>query len=191
MNAIDLGVLLVVLVLALRGHRRGFLREVFTFAGWLGGAAGAFWLMVDLAPLAAEALHVPAAVGGAIAFTGVFLGIFLACSLAGWLISKIVRATFFAPLDRFAGLSLGAAEAITLSALLLFVLHASPLFPAVASRIESSRIGKPLAVRAEAFITALRKTGAAESPAAEKSAEEPPARPQRAQPRPPTADRSP
>ncbi len=157
-NVIDLGVLFVILVLALRGYRRGLLREVFTFAGWLGGMAGAYRMMADLAPIAAKAFHLPVVVGSAIAFVGVFLGVFLTCSIAGWLISKIVRATLFAPLDRLGGLSLGAAEAVTLSALVLFGLHASPLFPTLAPRIESSWIGQPLAVRAKALVTALRQT---------------------------------
>lgn len=171
MNLVDVVVVLVVLVLGLRGFRRGFLREVFTFAGWLGGFLGAFYLMIALAPPIARSFGLPIEFGGLIAFVGVFLLVSVVCWFTGWALSKLIGATPLAPLDRFAGLTLGLAQGLVLSALLCFVLYGSPLFPSAHEPIEQSLVGQTLVTQADAVLHALRQSSTAEP--AEETPDEP------------------
>jgi membrane protein required for colicin V production len=170
-SVVDIVVVLLVMVLGLRGLRRGFLREVFSFAGWLGGAIAAVWFMFDLAPLLAESFRIPAAVAGLIAFVGVFVLVSTAFWLLGWLLSGLVRVTvILRPLDKLAGLVLGGAEGIALAAILAFVFGQSPLFPGLHERIEASPVSGPLAERAGALFRELRDDAALKDERAEAEA---------------------
>lgn len=157
MNVVDLVVVLLMVVLALRGYRRGFVRELFSFAGWLGGGVAGVFFVYPLTPIIAESLKIPAASAGLAAFLGVFFLVSTLFWLAGWLLSAIIKATVvLRPFDRAAGLVLGAVEGVAFAAILAGVFGASPLFPDVRSRIESSFLGSRLAEQAGAFFTAVR-----------------------------------
>lgn len=170
MSVVDIVVALLVLVLGLRGLRRGFLREAFSFAGWLGGATAAVWFLFDLAPLIAETFRLPAAVGGLIAFVGVFLLVSTLFWLAGWLLAGFVRITVvLRPVDKAAGLVLGAAEGLAFAAILAFVFRESPLFPATRERIEKSPLTGTLADEAGTLFRALRDEAALKGAGDEKN----------------------
>ena len=187
MNLVDLVVVLLVLVLALRGLRRGLVREVFTFAGWVAGAVAAVWLVFDLAPLLAESFRIPAAVGGLIAFVGVFFGVSLGFWLIGWLVGAFIRVTVvLRPLDRGAGLLLGAAEGLFLAGIVTAVFRQSPLFPTAREHIETSALGSALADQTATIFAAIRAEATAKDPATGNEVPESTAKPRR-KPRPPGA----
>lgn len=155
MNVVDAVVLAMALFLGLRGLRRGLIRAVFGFAGWLGGFAAAFYLVGDLAPIAAERYELRPEVAALIVFLVTFAVVFVAASLVGWLLSRLARAILLGPLDRLGGLVLGACEGLVLSAFVLFALSESPFVPWAHRPIEESMIGRDLALHAKAFFNAI------------------------------------
>jgi membrane protein required for colicin V production len=168
---VDLIVALIVLVLGLRGLVRGFLREAFSFAGWLGGCLAAVWLLDDVTPIVVDRLHLPAPIGGLVAFVGVFLVVAMAIWIAGWLLAMIVRITvILRPVDRLAGLALGIAEGLVLAGVLVLGFRESPLFPVVRRELEASALSEPLAERTAALFRAVRDEtkSAGETPAGER-----------------------
>ena len=155
MNQLD--VLLLVLVLAFRGLRRGFVRELFTFAGWLGGALAAVYFLYDLTPIIAERFRIPAAFAGLAAFLAVFLAVSTVLWLVGFLISTLIKVTvLLRPIDKLAGVALGAVEGLTLAGIVLFVFGASPLFPTAREMVESSALGPPVVEATSTLFSSVR-----------------------------------
>jgi membrane protein required for colicin V production len=165
MNAIDVGVVVVVLLLALRGFHRGFVRSVFGFAGWLGGFIAGMLLMHPLAPAMAEHFGIPLIAGTAFAFLAVFFSAVLVCAIVGWFLSRIVQATFLDPLDRAAGLALGVVEGVAVCGVLLFIVQTRRMPPEWTSRMSSARIAPELASRAGEVVNEVWRRAPAASQA--------------------------
>lgn len=120
----DIVAAVVILALALRCVLRGFIREVFSLAGIIGGiilarlyftyAAGLFTPWVENRTLA-----------NSLGFASICLSVILISAIASWLISRIIRRTFFGVLDRLGGLVVGALQGVLLAGLFVWVVVAA------------------------------------------------------------------
>ncbi len=111
MNPVDIAAIAILVISALFGLARGFVREVLGLAAWIGAAIGAVALFPLLDPpfrrLAASLSLEPLA-GDAVAAAAGFLVLLFVFSAIANLLARFVQATPFGGLDRILGLVFGA-----------------------------------------------------------------------------------
>jgi len=118
-NRIDVVLAIFLALFALRGFGRGFSRELFALIGLVGGLAAA----VTTYAQAAEMLppDVPEIGRPALAFVGVFLGVYVAAKLAGLLVNRVLGIVLLSTLDRCVGALFGAVKGVALVTIALLV----------------------------------------------------------------------
>ena len=154
MNALDVVVIGAAAVLSIRGLFRGFIREAFAVIAWIGGLALAFLYAGELAPTVAEMIGVDRPFDRAIAGVAIFLGIYVALQLVGWILHRIAHAIFLGPVDRLAGLLLGATKGLVLCGLAMW-LAVLRLGPSVRQRIEAAPLAATVLRSAEDVVAEL------------------------------------
>ena len=138
MNALDFAVLGLVLLLAVRGYFRGFFRELFGLAAWVGAGLAAYLLGPGYGPFVSQRFQLPIAIGEALAAIGLFVAVYLTCQVAGWILSRIARLLFLGPVDHAGGLVVGAAKAVAIAALFCMVVTSRRGLPDFAERVRES-----------------------------------------------------
>ncbi|MGH7803759.1 MAG: CvpA family protein, partial [Candidatus Binatia bacterium] len=138
-SGLDIVVLAIVAVLGLRGLFRGFIREAFAVVAWVGGILLSFLFAKELAPVVADAIGVSAPFDRAIAGVAIFLGVYVVVEIVARILRRIAHAIFLGPVDRVAGLLLGAAKAALLCGL-AFWLAVQRFGPETRARIEASPV---------------------------------------------------
>jgi uncharacterized membrane protein required for colicin V production len=137
-NLLDFAVLALILLLGARGFFRGFFREFFGVVGWLGAGLAGYLFAPEYGPRVGEYLRLPIAIAQVIAFCGIFLAVYVASRLTGWLLARLARALFLSPLDRVAGLVFGAAKALVIAALFCMVVTSRRGMPTLAEQVNES-----------------------------------------------------
>jgi len=102
----DLVMFVIAVVFAFMGMKRGLIREVFRFAGVLGGFLIAFMYCRDMEGLL-RGFSSNRQVVSVVAFLTVFLSTFAVVMLVGLLLRKITEAVTLGWLDRLLGMILG------------------------------------------------------------------------------------
>lgn len=127
MSWLDYAVLGVFIVSLALGMWRGLVREVVSILGWIIAFLAANLFAGPLGPSMPEAIPSPE-LRVAAAFVAVFVGSLIVTSLAGLLLSKIVKGVGLGGLDRFLGAVFGVARGllIVLAAALLAGLTSAP-----------------------------------------------------------------
>jgi membrane protein required for colicin V production len=141
-NQVDALLLVLLVPFALRGYWRGFCRESFGLAGFVGGVMVA----ITEGPWLSDRLIARGLVQGEtallVAWATLFVATFIVAALAGRLTERLARALFLGGVNRVAGLVFGCAKgAAILAFALLVVEHAAP---AARASIDASRVGRPL-----------------------------------------------
>ena len=161
MTVVDAGLLLLLVLFALRGFWRGFLRETLGLAGlvlaavlvmrWSEPAASMLAARAALSPLMARVLSA----------VGIALTVFLAVRILGALVVRLTSLIFLRPIDRVAGVGLGLAEGVALLGLgLAAVLRVAPTSD-VSHWITASRLAPSLLHVADRIVEAARPIAAA------------------------------
>lgn len=134
---VDIGVVAVLLISAGVSFFRGFIREVLTILGVLGGAFAALTFGSSIVPLTSEWLGIekgkdpgklfdviPMEMAAQIAaYGGIFLLVFIILQLASFLISNAVQAMGLGPVDRTLGIFFGIARGFLLLGILYLPFH--------------------------------------------------------------------
>lgn len=130
-NAFDIGMLIVTLYFSVKGIIRGFVREIMSMVGFIGGAwlalkyseAGGLYirrLFTGFAPSFANTL----------AMALIFIIVTLLCALIGQVIRKILKSADLSFFDRFFGLLAGLIKSLAIAFLLVNVLaYVQTMFP--------------------------------------------------------------
>lgn len=144
-NPVDLLLLGLFAVCAVRGYFRGVFREVMGLAGFVLGAVAAVLFsaataaelrrFVELGPVAAEVITA----------VTIFIGVNMLTHLAAALLDRLARATFLTGVARVAGAFVGLGKGAVLVGFLLFLVRALAPMPHVVDAIDHSRLGAPLA----------------------------------------------
>jgi membrane protein required for colicin V production len=151
-NQVDLVLLALLAVCAIRGYWRGVFRESMGLVGLgLGlAAAAAFWqpaaaLLHRIVPLRPLAEQVVAA--GLL-----FAGVNLLAHLLAMALDGVARVLFLGGVTRLAGAVVGVGKGAALLAVVLFLLRSYAPVPAVTEAIGASSLGEPLAQVAESVL---------------------------------------
>jgi membrane protein required for colicin V production len=126
LNPFDWVLIAIAVFFALKGIIKGAVREVFSLAAMLSACFAAFWYYPLVLPYIQP--HI-AAKGGqlAIACLSIFLAVWIAVNLAGFLIEKFLKLIWLGFFDHAAGLAVGAAKAYLLACVLVIGLLVVPL----------------------------------------------------------------
>jgi len=118
----DIVALVIILLLAIRCLIRGFVKEILSLAGIIGGvilgrlyadqAAEFFMPWVDKESVALVA-----------GFAAICIGCVIVASLASWLISRVIRKSFLGWIDRLAGFIVGALQGLLITGVFVLVIY--------------------------------------------------------------------
>lgn len=165
MNGVDLGLLGLLLICALRGYWRGFFRESFGLVGLIGGLWAALRLTRMGQAVVLQQLALPETAAAAIAFVVIFTTIHTVLNVIGLLLSRSVVNRMGRAVNGVGGAVLGTAKGTGVLAVVLLFLHLFPFMPTLDSQIMTSTIGRPLVGVASTFIRSGARTAALEGTA--------------------------
>jgi membrane protein required for colicin V production len=111
MNAVDYGVIVLMLLSIGAGVVRGAIREVMNIAGWVLAYGLAHAFAADVAPLFADWVGEPAG-RTLLAWASIFLAVVVVVSLVASLLSEVVRKLGMSGLDRGVGALIGLARGV-------------------------------------------------------------------------------
>jgi membrane protein required for colicin V production len=156
MTALDAVLLLLLILFALRGFWRGFLREALGLVGLvLAGVLVVGWSDV-LAGLLATDVGFSPLTARLVAAVGLALAVFLVVRVLGALIARLTAALFLRPIDRVAGVGLGVAEGVALLGLALAsAIRFAPTSP-FSHTIGASQVAQPLLQVADRIVEKAR-----------------------------------
>jgi membrane protein required for colicin V production len=149
MTAFDYAVLVVVVLSALLGLWRGVVREVFALGAWIVAIICMFLFGQTVAsalPIEGQAAWLKSLAG----YATVFVVVFVALSIAGFLFTKIIRAIGLSFIDRALGMMFGAVRGALIAVLVVLAAGATGL--PKADWWKDSASAKPL----ETFAAILR-----------------------------------
>ena len=109
---LDLALLALVLLFALWGALRGFLRQVFGVAGFVGGIILARLLAEPFGEAFAKDLGLPVPVATAAMAIAIFLACEIVAKLAGGFLHRRMTGGFTSAVERGGGFALGAAKGL-------------------------------------------------------------------------------
>jgi membrane protein required for colicin V production len=124
---VDAGVAVIALLSGALAYSRGFTREMFALAGWVGAAAAAYYIAPMLEPLIREAplvgsyLAASCVISMVAAFTIVVAAALLILSMFTPLVSGLVLESMLAPIDRLLGFVFGLFRGLVLIAVVFLI----------------------------------------------------------------------
>ena len=153
MNPVDIAALVILTLSALFGLSRGFTREAFGLAAWVGALFGAIHLFGLIDPTMRGVIQ-NTQIADAASYGLGFIVLLIVCSVLADLIGRAVRTTPFGGVDRALGLAFGVLRgaAIVIVAYVLAGLAAPPPdWPTVVRQARAT----PLAYEGAAWAASL------------------------------------
>jgi uncharacterized membrane protein required for colicin V production len=167
MNRIDVALVVLLLLCAVRGFWRGVFRESFGFLGLIAGLAAALRFAEVASTALSEAIPgwgaLPEAARLGIAFVATFIVVQTFFTLFGYLLDRTLGSLAMRRISHAAGALFAIAKGGAVLAFVLLFLHLFPVVPGLDEPIMESRLGRPLVSAASSVIRA----GLREAPAAE------------------------
>jgi membrane protein required for colicin V production len=152
-NGIDLIILIVLVLFALRGFFRGFFREIFSVAGLIAGFMLAVTYERSASAFISTYWHMPPLVLKGVAFIAIFFSVYFLLSLFGWLLHRSERALFLQTLNRAGGIAVGLSKGMAVAALTVFLLSSSSWLPqATREKLIGAYSSSPLSRLGEGLI---------------------------------------
>lgn len=149
-NWIDWITLAIVLISILRGTRYGVLAGIIDLLAMVGGFLAASILYARAVPPLHHTLYLPESWGGFLAFTVIWLGLYI---LVG-VIVRLVHGVRTLPFSEILGGVMGAFRGVAMATALLVILLASPFRAAVEPDAKHSTVG-PVLLKAYSAIMAV------------------------------------
>lgn len=126
MLLIDYVIIAIIVISAIVGLARGFVREVIALGVWAAALAAAWFFYQPVAVYLEPWISTPTLRIGAAALLLIFIVLILGAVLA-WLLTLLVEKTGLTGTDRVLGLAFGAARGAVVVALLVFLASLTPL----------------------------------------------------------------
>jgi len=157
-NIVDLILLVLLSLFALRGYFKGLFRETFSLLGLFAGFLVAARYDEPAAAFFAAAWKVSSIVLRAGAFAALFFVTYFSLNLVGWMLHRSASFLFLQGINRIGGVVVGMGKGVGLTALALFFLTSAPLVPGKAKeKIDHSQLAAVFNRLAERIV-ALSKT---------------------------------
>ena len=141
LNPFDVGIVVILLFFLMRGLFRGFIREVFSIIGVVGGFyLGCAYYSEGAAYLTRWISSVP--YPNVVSFLAIFIGVIVLANLSGLATKHLLNIIFLRWVDRFFGALFGAAKGIMIASMLLMA--SAAFFPEFGVLIKTSRLVRPV-----------------------------------------------
>jgi membrane protein required for colicin V production len=123
MNFIDLILILIILLFAIQGFRKGLIHEVASLAGLILGIYASFYFAGYLEDYLTDYLNVPEKYSTVTAFILIFLLVVIILHLVGKIIENLVDLVALGFLNKLTGSVFGLAKGIVLLSLAFLILN--------------------------------------------------------------------
>jgi membrane protein required for colicin V production len=157
MNALDIGILVVLAFFLVKGLIRGIIVEVFTLLGWIIGFVVALREKSILASWMIESLRFPELLANILGFLVILFIIVFLFRWAGRALKFTTRWTFIGWLDRGGGVLFGVAKGLLVASLLLALFTLVPLPDSWEEQKQESILFEPVEAVAPAIFNFLQK----------------------------------
>ncbi len=145
MNNVDLTLVVLLALFAVRGYFRGLFLEVLSVLGIFAGFIAAFQYNETVAKMGQEFWNVSPIILKAIGFLLVFLAVYFVFNLVGWLFQRWARFLFLAGFNRVGGVVVGVGKGAVFLALILFFLSSATFIPkTMKDTVDNSYLVPPL-----------------------------------------------
>ncbi|MDI6739171.1 MAG: CvpA family protein [Candidatus Edwardsbacteria bacterium] len=139
MNWVDIVIIVLLCAAVAMGFKKGLVQEIVGIAALVA----AFFFALLFHKAAAGALlktfsKIPVSIAPTIGFVIMFMAAFLAITLAGWLLAKIIKATPLDFADKIGGMAVGLFKGALVISILLMLLALVPLPKEVANKMDKS-----------------------------------------------------
>lgn len=147
MNPFDMLVAVILGYCLIRGIFRGFIKELSSIIGVLGGFYAAYTYYYEFAELISKFISDEIPYLNIVSFMIIFCGIFMAISLLGVLIKYLLSVSHFGWIDRTLGAATGFIKGILIVSVILIALTA--FLPKKSSIIKTSKLSPYITLVAE------------------------------------------
>ena len=145
MSIVDLILLLLLTLFAVRGYFKGLFLEIFSLLGIFGGILVAIRYNVQASLLIRGYWEVSPIILKAIGFIVIFFVIYFVLNLVGWLLQRSSRFLFLRGFNRMGGVLFGTGKGAAFLALILFLVGSSSFLPQeIRRRVDDSVLVPPL-----------------------------------------------
>ena len=129
MSIVDLTLVILLSLFAVRGYFRGLFLEVLSILGIFAGFLAAVQYNDTVAGMGREFWNFSPIILKSIAFLLVFLGVYFVFNLVGWLFQRWSNLLFLTGFNRVGGVVVGAGKGAAFLALILFFLGSATFIP--------------------------------------------------------------
>jgi membrane protein required for colicin V production len=156
-NALDIVLLSLLFLFALRGYVKGFFREIFSLAGLIVGFMAAARYNHIVATLSHEYWKdSPLLLKGA-SFVAIFFAVYVSFNLLGWFFHHSEKFLFLQTLNRAGGIVIGIGKGAAVMALIVFLMSSASWIPSSASKRIKTSVLVPSLSRLGEFIIRVGK----------------------------------
>ena len=148
----DIAILAVLVIFAVRGFARGFIREVFSVLGVVIAAVAGFVFADAGAAVFEAAFGVSTSVARVMAFLTIFLVLSVGLYLLGSILSKLTGFALIKPIDKAAGAVAGLFEGLIVAGVILAAMSS---FVGVHRALENSSLARTIADAFRAILSTL------------------------------------
>lgn len=129
MSIVDLTLVILLSLFAVRGYFRGLFLEVLSILGIIVGFLVAVQYNESVSLLGQDYWKISPIILKVIGFFLLFFAVYFMFNLVGWLFQRWARFLFLAGFNRVGGVVIGAGKGAAFLALILFFLGSSPFIP--------------------------------------------------------------
>lgn len=156
---VDVVVILVLLVFAVKGMLRGLVNELSSLLGLALGSWLAFHYYTNFATLLSGIFPLPGALSGFLGFMGILLLTGIVSHIIGNVVTVALRLIMLGGVNRLGGILLGAAEGVLLVSLFCYAATTHFMPVSVAQKITASESARFFAIIGDTFLTTWRNNG--------------------------------
>lgn len=144
MKEVDVALVGLLGIFALRGFLRGFFRESFGFLALVAGILCALQFTGVTGERLSRYITVFEAARPMIVFVGIFVLVHGAINLLGLLLDRIASSLLFLSVSRVTGAAFGVFKGAAVASFVLLFLHLFPVLPEIDRQIAESQFARPL-----------------------------------------------
>jgi membrane protein required for colicin V production len=159
MNLLDIIILAVLILFALKGLVRGLVNEAASLTGLLLGGWLAYHFYPALAGPMRTALHAPAHVSAFLAFMIILITTGIVAHIAGNILTAALKLIMLGSLNRLGGMLIGATEGVLLLCMLFSTATGSFMPDSVKQKVRSSEAANLFAITGDKILSAWRSSG--------------------------------
>ena len=145
MSILDLILIFLLFLFAIRGFFKGLFRETFSLLGLFTGFLVAVQFYEPASTLWQGYWKVSPIIPKAIIFIALFFTVYFAFNMTGRFLHRSAKVIFLTGLNRIGGILLGAGKGAAILALILFLMDSSPVISKqMRQRVDDSVLASPL-----------------------------------------------